>query len=197
MLNLWKVGIPATPSGGSYIAGALRVANELRGMEGNIVTMIFDSLEFYKNILGMWVPRISGCNLDPDVFDTLRTKVIEERAMHVKRLREGENELYNSMMERELEEGNYMVELATDDIDRFIGRYSLGRDSNPLNTTDSLHFLRFKVPGGFLNSKQLRGIAELTRSYSRSQAEITNRQDIQLHWIEGQDALEIFSVMEK
>ncbi|UCH37491.1 MAG: nitrite/sulfite reductase, partial [Candidatus Bathyarchaeota archaeon] len=90
-----------------------------------------------------------------------------------------------------------MVELETDDIDRFVGRYSLGRDSNPLNTTDSLHFLRFKVPGGFLNSNQMRGVAELTQTYSRGQAEITNRQDIQLHWIEGQDALEIFAAMEE
>lgn len=90
-----------------------------------------------------------------------------------------------------------MVKLATDDIDRFIGRYSLGRDGNPLNTTDSLHFLRIKMSGGFLNSKQLRRIAELTRAYSRGRAEITDRQDVQLHWIDAKDALEIFSAMDE
>lgn len=90
-----------------------------------------------------------------------------------------------------------MVNLVTDDIDRFMGRFSLGRDSNPLNTTDSPHFLRIKVPGGFLDSKQMRRIADLTETYSRGQAEITNRQDIQLHWIDAEDALDIFSVMDE
>jgi sulfite reductase beta subunit-like hemoprotein len=90
-----------------------------------------------------------------------------------------------------------LVNIATDDINRFIGRFSLGRDSNPLNTTDSPHFLRIKIPGGFLDSKQMRRIADLTKTYSRGQAEITNRQDIQLHWIEAEDALEVFSVMDE
>lgn len=90
-----------------------------------------------------------------------------------------------------------MVKLITGDIDQFLGRFSLGRDSNPLNPTGSSHFLRIKVPGGFLDSKQLRQIAKLTKSYSREQAEITNRQSIQLHWIDAQDALEIFSIMDE
>jgi len=83
------------------------------------------------------------------------------------------------------------------DIERFIGRYSLGRDSNPLNPTGSLHFLRVKVPGGFITSEQFRGVAELASKYGRGRAEITNRQSIQLHWIRAEDALEIFSAMEK
>ena len=73
-----------------------------------------------------------------------------------------------------------MIKLDVDDMNRFRGRYSLGRDSNPLNTTGSPHFLRIKIPGGFIDSKQLRGVADLTKTYSRGQAEITNRQDIQL-----------------
>ncbi len=91
----------------------------------------------------------------------------------------------------------HMVKLTTGDIDQFLGRYSLGRDSSPLNSTGSQHFLRIKVPGGFLDSKQLRQIANLTKRYSRDHAEITNRQSIQLHWIDAQDALEIFSIMDK
>ena len=90
-----------------------------------------------------------------------------------------------------------MKELIDKDIERFIGRYSIGRDSNPMNQTGSTHFLRVKVPGGFLTTKQLRGIANLTKKYSRSHAEITNRQSIQLHWVDANDALEIFSKMEK
>ena len=90
-----------------------------------------------------------------------------------------------------------MIKLSTGDIDQFLGRYSLGRDSSPLNSTGSHHFLRIKIPGGFLDSKQLRQIAKLTKRYSRDHAEITNRQSIQLHWIDAQDALEIFSIMDK
>jgi sulfite reductase (ferredoxin) len=87
--------------------------------------------------------------------------------------------------------------MATVDISRFIGRYSIGRDSNPLNVTGSLHFLRIKVPGGFITSEQFRRVAELAQRYSKGRIEITDRQDIQLHWIEAEDALEIFSVMDK
>lgn len=89
-----------------------------------------------------------------------------------------------------------MDALTSEDLERFIGRYSLGEDSNPFNTTDSRHFLRIKVPGGFLHSKQLRRIAELTELYSRGQAEITTRQSIQLHWIRADDALKLFSTLD-
>jgi sulfite reductase beta subunit-like hemoprotein len=88
-------------------------------------------------------------------------------------------------------------ELPVDDITRFIGRYSIGRDANPLTTMGSLHFLRIKVPGGYITSSQLRGVAEVAEKYGRSQGEITDRQDIQLHWINAEDTLEIFPEMEK
>jgi sulfite reductase (ferredoxin) len=87
--------------------------------------------------------------------------------------------------------------IETADIERFMSRFSIGRDSNPMNPTGSLHFLRLKVPGGSLSTKQLRGVADLAEKYGRSQAEITNRQDIQLHWIDAADALDIFSRMDK
>ncbi|KYH39988.1 MAG: Sulfite reductase [Candidatus Bathyarchaeota archaeon B63] len=90
-----------------------------------------------------------------------------------------------------------MSRLAAVEIERFIGRYSIGRDSNPFNTTGSLHFLRIKVPGGFITSDQLRGVAELAARYARGRAEITDRQDIQLHWIRAEDSLEIFAIMDK
>jgi len=82
------------------------------------------------------------------------------------------------------------------DIEHYLGRYSLGRDSNPMNITDSLHFLRVKVPGGFLTSKQFHGIADLVKKYSKGQAEITDREDIQLHWVRSEDSLAIFKEME-
>ncbi len=90
-----------------------------------------------------------------------------------------------------------MADEVTTDIERFIGRFSIGRDSNPMNPTGSLHFLRLKVPGGFLTTKQLRGVADLAQKFGKSWAEITNRQDLQLHWIDAADALEIFSRMDE
>ncbi len=90
-----------------------------------------------------------------------------------------------------------LAKIETADIERFMGRFSIGRDSNPMNPTGSLHFLRLKVPGGFLTTKQFRGVAELAEEYGRSRAEITDRQDIQLHWIDAADALEIFSKMDE
>ncbi|WP_290623662.1 MULTISPECIES: nitrite/sulfite reductase [unclassified Archaeoglobus] len=85
------------------------------------------------------------------------------------------------------------IDIELPKLDRFIWRFSLGRD----NGNGSDHFLRVKIPGGSLTTEQLRGIAELSDKYGRGYAEITTRQDIQLHWIEAEDALEIFLEMEK
>src|SRR5947209_3314538 len=43
--------------------------------------------------------------------------------------------------------------------------------------------VRIRIPNGFLNSKQLRSVANLTERYARGIADITVRQNIQLHWI--------------
>jgi sulfite reductase (ferredoxin) len=43
--------------------------------------------------------------------------------------------------------------------------------------------LRIRIPNGLLRSEQLRTIARLTRQYARGTADITVRQNIQLHWI--------------
>jgi len=100
MHQLWEAGIPATPSGGGYIAGALRKAVELRkaNKEGTIVTLIFDSLDFYKNILSAWIPRVLGQALDIDAFETLRKTAWSERKEHISRLMAGENELFKAML---------------------------------------------------------------------------------------------------
>jgi sulfite reductase (ferredoxin) len=79
------------------------------------------------------------------------------------------------------------------DIEKFMGRYSIGRDDGQ----GSLHFIRIKIPGGILTSSQFRGIASLASKYSRGIVEITDRQDIQLHWIRAEDSLDIFSSMEE
>jgi sulfite reductase (ferredoxin) len=43
--------------------------------------------------------------------------------------------------------------------------------------------VRIRIPNGFLTSQQLRTIADLTTRYARGIADITVRQNIQLHWI--------------
>ncbi|HEX4022432.1 MAG TPA: nitrite/sulfite reductase [Acidobacteriaceae bacterium] len=43
--------------------------------------------------------------------------------------------------------------------------------------------MRVGIPNGILNSNQLRVIAQLTKQYARNMADITVRQNIQLHWL--------------
>lgn len=84
----------------------------------------------------------------------------------------------------ELEE----ITLNLGEISKFMWRYSLGRDSG----MESLHFLRIKIPAGRIKVEELFEIAEISKEYGRGYAEITDRQDIQLHWIDSNRALEIF-----
>jgi len=103
MTKLWDVDIPATPSGGSYIAGALRKAAELKkeNKEGIIVTLLFDSIDYYRNILGIWLPQVLGKALNFETFETLRTIAFNERTTHIKKLIAGENELFRDFLIRE------------------------------------------------------------------------------------------------
>ena len=82
--------------------------------------------------------------------------------------------------------------LTFQDMERFVDRYSLGFERGE----GSYHFLRVKIPNGILTVDQFRGLAHLARKYSRGYAEITDRQDIQLHWINGEDALDLFTALE-
>ncbi|MEM3421803.1 MAG: nitrite/sulfite reductase [Candidatus Hadarchaeum sp.] len=85
------------------------------------------------------------------------------------------------------------IEIDTTILERFYAKFSLGRDRG----MGSRHFLRIKIPAGRITSEQLRAIAELSDRYGRGYAEITDRQDIQLHWIQGKDAPEIFARLDE
>lgn len=52
---------------------------------------------------------------------------------------------------------------------------------------EGFFMMRIKIPGGQLNSTQLRKIHELTEKYGRGVADITTRQAIQLHWLKIED----------
>ncbi len=56
--------------------------------------------------------------------------------------------------------------------------------------------LRVRVDGGRLNLAQLRAIAEVSTSYGRDTADITDRQNIQLHWIRIEDVPAIWQLLE-
>lgn len=79
------------------------------------------------------------------------------------------------------------------DLEEFNLRYSLGTDGG----MDSDHFLRIKITEGALSSKQAQGIAELSDKYGNGYLEVTDRQSIQLHWIDAKDAPKIFLKMDE
>jgi sulfite reductase (ferredoxin) len=53
--------------------------------------------------------------------------------------------------------------------------------------------LRIRIPNGFLTSAQLRAVADLTERYARGTADLTVRQNIQLHWVRVEDLPAIFT----
>ncbi len=56
--------------------------------------------------------------------------------------------------------------------------------------------LRVKVPGGVLGPARLRVLGELTQRFSRGQAELSTRQNLQLHWIRLEHLPEIFATLD-
>jgi sulfite reductase beta subunit-like hemoprotein len=76
---------------------------------------------------------------------------------------------------------------------RFADRYAIGCEKG----MESKHFLRVSIPGGVLTTEQFRDIANISEKYGKKYAEITSRQDIQMHWIKGMESIEIFEKLEK
>ncbi len=55
--------------------------------------------------------------------------------------------------------------------------------------------LRIRLSNGFLNSRQLHAIATLSEKYARGSADITVRQNIQLHWIAVEDLADVLQTL--
>ena len=55
--------------------------------------------------------------------------------------------------------------------------------------------LRVRIPNGFLTSPQLRTLADLAERYARGVADLTVRQNVQLHWVRVEDLPAIFSAL--
>ncbi|MEV0428341.1 nitrite/sulfite reductase [Micromonospora sp. NPDC049836] len=67
----------------------------------------------------------------------------------------------------------------------------------PHELEDEFFMLRVRVDGGQLNLAQLRVIADISREFARDTADITDRQNIQFHWIRIEDMPEIWRRLEE
>ena len=66
----------------------------------------------------------------------------------------------------------------------------------PHELEDEYFMLRVRVDGGQLSLEQLRTIGDLSRRYARDTADITDRQNIQFHWVRIEDVPTIWRQLE-
>jgi len=66
----------------------------------------------------------------------------------------------------------------------------------PEELDDRYFMLRVRIDGGQLSLQQLRVIADIAKTYARGTADITDRQNIQLHWIEIEAVPDIWARLE-
>ena len=61
---------------------------------------------------------------------------------------------------------------------------------------DEFFMMRIRIDGGAMNTEQVRAIAWASERYGRDVADITDRQNVQLHWIRIEDVPAIFERIE-
>jgi sulfite reductase (ferredoxin) len=66
----------------------------------------------------------------------------------------------------------------------------------PEELEDRYFMLRVRVDGGQLSVAQLRAIGEVSQTYARGSADLTDRQNIQLHWVRIEDVPAIWQKLE-
>ncbi|AWB95978.1 sulfite reductase [Agromyces badenianii] len=66
----------------------------------------------------------------------------------------------------------------------------------PHELEDEFFMLRVRIDGGQLTTEQLRVIAGISTEFGRDTADLTDRQNIQLHWIRVEDVPEIWRRLE-
>jgi sulfite reductase (ferredoxin) len=66
----------------------------------------------------------------------------------------------------------------------------------PEELDDEFFMLRVRIDGGALTTEQLTVIGEVSQTYARDSADITDRQNIQLHWIRIEDMPTIWARLE-
>ncbi len=66
----------------------------------------------------------------------------------------------------------------------------------PHELDDEYFMLRIRIDGGALTTEQLRVIGQISVDFGRDTADITDRQNVQLHWIRVEDVPEIWRRLE-
>ncbi|MEH6378276.1 nitrite/sulfite reductase [Streptomyces sp. KLMMK] len=66
----------------------------------------------------------------------------------------------------------------------------------PEELDDEYFMMRVRIDGGRLTVAQLRAIGEVSQTYARGTADITDRQNIQLHWVRIEDVPAIWEKLE-
>jgi sulfite reductase (ferredoxin) len=88
---------------------------------------------------------------------------------------------------------------------RWWGLYTQRRQGVPGGATataeayeleDEFFMLRIRIPGGRLTSEQLRAIAWCSERFGRDVADVTDRQNVQLHWIRIEDVPRVWERLE-
>lgn len=67
----------------------------------------------------------------------------------------------------------------------------------PHELEDEYFMMRIRIPGGVLSSDQLRAIAWSSERFGRDVADVTDRQNVQLHWIRIEDVPRIWEAIEQ
>lgn len=66
----------------------------------------------------------------------------------------------------------------------------------PHELEDEYFMLRVRIDGGRLSTEQLRVIGEISTEFARGSADLTDRQNVQLHWVRVEDVPEIWRRLE-
>jgi sulfite reductase (ferredoxin) len=66
----------------------------------------------------------------------------------------------------------------------------------PEELDDRFFMMRVRIDSGALSTEQLRVIGEVSQAYGRDTADITDRQNVQLHWIQIEDVPAIWEKLE-
>jgi len=66
----------------------------------------------------------------------------------------------------------------------------------PEELEDKYFMMRVRIDGGQLSVNALRTVGEVSATYARDTADLTDRQNIQLHWVQVQDVPDIWDAIE-
>jgi len=92
---------------------------------------------------------------------------------------------------RYAERGEYRITAEDEALFKWYGVYT----QRPAD--DGYFMVRIRIPGGQLSGRQLLAIAELSSKFGKGLADITVRQNIQLHWVRIENIPEIFGTLDR